>query len=251
MNAILVSFSVFVVLFGGAFAGMGLRRVLPENQLRPEAKEIIRLATGFLVTMTALVLGILVSTANSSYQARENQLTEMASQFVVVDRLLDNYGPETRAEREELRRLMANGLERVWPSQASRKSQLRPTDDSQLFYERLQLLTPKSDTQASVKAAAISAALGIRHTYWLMFLGSEQSALSIPLLAVVVAWLACIFISFGLYAPLNHTVMVTLASCASAVSAAVFLIMEMYTPFSGLLRISSLPLREALIRMGP
>jgi hypothetical protein len=251
MNAILVSLAVFAVVFGGALAGMGLRRVLPEDQLGPEAKDIIRLAVGLLVTMTALVLGMLVSTANSSYQQRKDQLTEMASDFVGVDRLLGSYGPETQTARADLHELAESSLERIWPNQASGVAQLGPSDNGELFYNQLQMLVPKNDVQAAAKGAAISAAISLRRTYWLMFLGSEESSLSIPLLLVVVSWLTAIFVSFGLFAPRNHTVMVTMVVCAIAVSGAIFIIMAMYTPFSGVMKISSLPMRDALIRMGP
>src|SRR5271154_6032137 len=101
MNTILISSTVFVVVFGGALAGMGFRQVLPENQLGSEAKDVIRLATGLLVTMAALVLGMLVSTANSSYQDRKNELAEMGSNFVLVDGLLASYGPDAQALRAE------------------------------------------------------------------------------------------------------------------------------------------------------
>jgi hypothetical protein len=129
MSSILISSMVFGVVFGGALAGMGLQRVLPENQLGDEAKDIIRLATGLLVTMTALVLGMLVSTANSSYQDRKNELAEMGSNFVLVDGLLASYGPETQGIRMELRGLAESGLERIWPSHATQvpSSDLRTT----------------------------------------------------------------------------------------------------------------------------
>jgi hypothetical protein len=94
---------------------MRLRIVLPQNQLGPEVKDVIRLVTGLLVTMTALVLGMLVSIANSSYQQRKDQLTEMASDFVGVDRLLGSYGPETEAAREELHSFAEASLQRIWP----------------------------------------------------------------------------------------------------------------------------------------
>jgi hypothetical protein len=251
MESILVSSTVFLVVFAGALAGMRLRVVVPQNQLGPDVKDVIRLVTGLLVTMTALVLGMLVSTANSSYQQRKDQLTEMASDFVGVDRMLGSYGPETKAAREELHSLAAASLQQIWPNQGSQDQQLNPTETGQIFYNQLQLLQPKNEAQVAVKAAAISAAIGLRRTYWLMFLGSEGSSLSIPLLVVVVAWLTAIFVSFGLFAPRNSTVLVTLVACAVAVSAAVFVIMAMYTPFSGVMKISSLPLRDALIRMTP
>jgi hypothetical protein len=198
-----------------------------------------------------LVLGMLVSAANSSYQQRKDQLTEMASDFVGVDRMLGSYGPETLAARKELHLLAEASLQRIWPNQEAQDLQLRPTDTGEIFYNQLQLLQPKTEAQVAVKAAAISAAVGLRRTYWLMFLGSEGSSLSLPLLVVVVSWLTAIFVSFGLFAPLNNTVVVTLVVCATAVSGAVFVIMAMYTPFSGVMKISSLPLRDALIRMTP
>jgi hypothetical protein len=102
METIVVSSTVFLVVFAGALAGMRLRVVVAQNELGPDVKDVIRLVTGPLVTMTALVLGMLVSTANSCYQQRKDQLTEMASDVVGIDRMLGSYGPETKAAREEL-----------------------------------------------------------------------------------------------------------------------------------------------------
>jgi hypothetical protein len=115
----------------------------------------------------------------------------------------------------------------------------------------MQALVPKNDTQVAVKSAAISASIGLVRTYSLMVVESEESSLSFPLLVVVVAWLTVIFVSFGLFAPRNYTVIVTLVTSALAVSAAIFIIMGMYTPFSGVMRISSFPIRDALSQMGP
>ena len=223
-----------------------LQWALPENQLGPEAKDVIRLAVGLLVTMTALVLGMLVSTANSSYQDRKNQLAELTSQFVVVDRLLGSYGPETEAMRAYLRGLAESSIERIWPSQKILKSQLRPHDQDLLFYEHLHSLVPKNDIQIAIKAAVIAASVSLRHTSWLMFLGSEESSLSFPLLVVVVSWLTAIFTSFGLFAPRTYTVIATLIACAMAVSAAIFIILALYMPFSGVMKISPSPIRETL-----
>jgi hypothetical protein len=194
---------------------------------------------------------MLVSSANSSYQDRKNELAEMASDFLVLDQVLATYGPETQVIQDELRHLAENSLERIWASQASRRSQLRPGDRGQVLYHQLQILAPKNDTQTAAKTVAISVADSLRRTYFLMFLKSEQNSLSFPLLAVLVSWLTVIFIGFGLLAPGNDTIIATLVVCALAVSGAIFIIMEMYTPFSGVMRISPLPIHDALNRMGP
>jgi hypothetical protein len=119
-----------------------------------------------------------------------------------------------------------------------------------LFYDQLQMLAPKNEAQIALKGAIVSAAINLRHTYWLMFLGAEQSSLSFPLLAVVVLWLTLIFTSFGLFAPRTKTIFVTLVACALAVSGAIFIIMAMYAPFSGVMKISPAPIRNALSLMG-
>ena len=247
MKSILISSIVFAAVFSGGLAGLALGGLLAGSLLGSDAtKDIIKLATGLLVTMTALVLGMLVSSANSSYQDRKNELAEMASDFVVLDQVLATYGSETQVIRDELRRLAENSLERIWPSQASRQPQLRPGDRGQVLYHQIQILAPKNDTQIAAKTVAISAADSMRRTYFLMFLKSEQNSLSFPLLAVLVAWLTVIFIGFGLLAPRNDTIITTLVVCALAVSGAIFIIMAMYKPFSGIMRISPSPIHDAL-----
>jgi hypothetical protein len=250
MSSIVVSSMVFVIVFGGALVGMALRRVLPEDHLSSDAKDVVKLAMGLIATMAALVLGMLVSTAKSSYDTRKNEVAEMSSRTVAIDQLLANYGPESKEVRAELRDLVVVGLDRVWPGEASQHVDLRPREDTGDFYSQLQALAPKNDSQSATKAEAISMAANLRQTRWRMFIEAEQTSMSIPLLAVVVAWLVAIFIGFGLFAPPNPTVIVTLAICALSVSAAIFIIMEMYTPFSGVLKISSAPIRETLNQIG-
>jgi hypothetical protein len=250
MNSIVVSSMVFAFVFAGALVGMGLRRALPEDHLSSDAKDVVKLAMGLIATMAALVLGMLVSTAKSSYDTRKNEVAEMSSRIVAIDQLLASYGPETKGVRAELRDLVAVGLDRIWPGEASRQADLRPKEDTQDFYSQLQALMPKNESQAATKAEVISVASNLRQTRWRMFIEAGQTSMSIPLLVVLVAWLVAIFIGFGLFAPPNSTVIVTLVICALAVSAAIFIIMEMYTPFSGVLKISSAPIREALSLLG-
>ena len=79
----------------------------------------------------------------------------------------------------------------------------------------------------------------------------ESSSASLPLLVLLVFWLAIIFASFGLFAPPNATVISTLFLGALSVSAAIYFIIETYTPFQGLMQISSAPLRNALAHLSP
>jgi fumarate reductase subunit D len=248
-SPIAVSCTVFALLFAGALAGMGLRRILPAEHFGADAKDTVRLAIGLVVTMTGLVLGMLVSSAKTYHDGQKGKVAEMSAEILFLDQLLTIYGPEAKQIRIEAYQFAEDGAERIWPSQASGQVQLRPKDNVAEFYQQLQLLAPKNDMQIAIKAELMSRTLDLRKADWLMFLESEQTSASIRLVAVVTSWLLAIFISFGIFAPPNSTVIVTLIVCAVAVSAAIFIIMEMYSPFSGIFRISPTAIHDALDQM--
>jgi hypothetical protein len=250
MHSFEVSLIVFLWVFGGAVVGMLIRKFLPEDHLTSDAKDVVRLATGLVVTMAALVLGMLVSSAKGSYDFQKTEVATMAAKIVLLDRILATYGPETAETRVQLRKFVEASLQRVWPAETSRHAELQPRENVDRLFDNLQALTPKNDQQIAARSEALAMSLELRESRWVLFLQSENNSVSIPLLIVVVSWLAAIFISFGLFAPPNPTVIVTLIVCAIAVSAAIFIIQEMYSPFSGFLKISSAPIRDALNQLG-
>lgn len=250
MDSAVASSITCVSIFAAALIGMALRRVLPEDHVGSDPKEVVRLTTGLIATMAALVLGMLVSSGKSFYDARKNDVAEISAEIVTVDRMLARYGPETAPIRGEFRQMVQGGLDRVWPSESSRAAELRPIRYGEIVLDHMELLTPKNDAQAAAKTQSISQILAFRQTQWLLFLKSQQNAVPLPLLLVVVTWLAVIFASFGLFTSPNPTVLVVLALGAIAVSSAVFIILEMYKPFGGILRISPTPILDALSEMG-
>lgn len=249
MRALAMSSLVFVLVFGGALAGMAVRRVRPDEHFMPEAKETIRLVIGLVVTMTSLVLGMLVSSSKTFYDGEKNQVAEMSAQVVLINDLLTAYGPETEQLRIEARRSVEEIVERIWPKKSSDSVVLKPLDNSAQFYQHLQQLAPKNEAQTSAKTQLLAATVSLKKTYWLMFLQSEQTSISVPLLSVVTAWLVIIFFSFGIFAPRIPNVMLTLFVCAIAASAAIFIIMSMNSPFNGVLKISPAAVRDVLRQM--
>ena len=248
-NSVAVSFIVFAVTFTGALIGMALRRALPEEHLGQDAKDTMRLAVGLVITMTGLVLGMLVSSAKTYYDSQKSKIAAMSTDIILLDNSLNAFGSEAAQARIVARQFVGDAIDRIWPSEKSRSSQLKPKNDDQIFTMEMQLLAPKNDAQTSAKAQIESLIQSMKKSYWLLFLESEQALLPMPLLVVVTSWLVTIFISFGIFAPPNPTVILTFIICALAVSAAIFIIMEMYSPFSGVLRISSAPVRDALNQM--
>jgi hypothetical protein len=250
MSSIGISSIVFACVFGGAVSGTFLRAALPEQHLSPDSKDTVKVAMGLVATMAALVLGLLVASAKGAYDAQSAESTQVSADVVVLDRVLAHYGAETKEARDLLRSSTARTLEAMWSKDGARHSQLEPGSvGGETVLDKIQGLSPKDDSQRSLQAQALSMAMTVGQTRWLMY---EQSAtpVSMPLLIIMVFWITSLFMSFGLYAPRNATVMASLFVAALSVSSAILLILEMYTPYGGLIQISSAPLRAALAHLG-
>jgi len=229
---------------------MYLGTILPKHHLSTDSKGIIQLGTGLIATMAALVLGLLIASAKNSYDTRKSELVEVSAKIAILDRALAHYGPEAKEARSLLRRAVITAIDQMWPQENSRPAQLEPTAlGAQGLVDKIQELSPQNDAQRSLQAQAFSLTVALGYTRWLMF---EQSGGSIPmpLLVVLVFWLTLLFVSFGLYAPANATVVMTLLVCALSVTGALFLILELDLPFEGLMQVPSTPLRNVLTHLG-
>ena len=250
MNSIVVSSIVFACVFGGALFGMLLRVALPQHHLSADSKDVVKLGMGLVATMSALVLGLLVASAKSSYDVQSGALTDMSSKVVLLDRVLAHYGPETKDVRNLLRGTIADVLNRTWPTGRASSSQLEaPSGSGEILIDKIQDLSPQDDRHRALQAQAVSIVMGLGQTRWLQF-AQNTTSISMPLLVMVVFWLATLFLGFGLFAPRNGTVVSSLFLTALSVSGAILLILEMYTPYGGLIQISSAPLRAALTQLG-
>jgi hypothetical protein len=246
-----ITWVVFAGVFGGALFGMLLRRILPPHHLDSDSKDVVKLGMALIATMSALVLGLLIASAKSSFDAQKSEFTQMSANVIQLDRILARYGPETKEARDALRRA-ALSLDRNWSGNTSRSEKLDSAETraaSASFYENIQGLAPRNDFQRSVQSQALQIALGLGQARSLL-LEQAGSSIPAPFLVVMVFWLAIIFTSFGLFAPYNATVVATLFLCALSVSGAIFLILELDSPFAGLMQISDAPLRNALAIVG-
>ena len=249
MSSTIISLIVFACVFGGALLGILLHAVLPQHHLAADSKDIVKLGVGLVGTMAALVLGLLVASAKGSYDNQSAELTQMSANIALLDRGLALYGPETKETRALLRGAVVRILDQMWSKDGASSSPMAAPSGGEILYEKIQGLSPKNDTQRSIQSQVMSIAVDIGKTRWLMY-AQQATSVSMPLLVVLVIWLTVIFISFGLFAPFNATVVSSLLVSALSVSGAIFLILEMYSPYSGLIQISSAPLRAALAHLG-
>jgi hypothetical protein len=249
MNPIGVASIAFACLFGAALLGMRLRVALPEHHMDDDSRHLLQTGLGIIGTMAGLVLGLLVASATSSYNAQRAEIDDVSSKVVLLDRVLAHYGPQAAAPRRVLRRTVQRALAAIWPQESSSGPQLTPLIGAEALLDEVGELSPKSDLQSTLKPAATGLVMNLAQTRWLMYEQADTSV-SMPLLVLLVFWFTITFIGFGLFAPWNATTVVALALCALAVSGAVMVMLEMYAPFEGFMQISDAPLREALAHLG-
>ena len=248
MSPIAVSLIAFAIILAGAFAGTLLRKSLPDHHLADDAKDLVRLGTGLIATIAALVLGLLISSAKTSFDTQTSQVQHVTADVVLLDQLLAHYGPEARDARDLLRRAIGPLVDRVWQESGAKHVKDTPfaaTAVAEDANARIDALEPKTEAQRSLKSRAVQLVTDLTQTRLLLFAQSGKS-IPMPFLAVMVLWLAIIFMSFCLFSRLNPTLIVALVVFALSASAAIFLILEMSEPFAGLMQIPSAPLRNAL-----
>ena len=246
-----VGWVVFACVFGSALIGIALRRVLPSHHLTSDSKDVVKLGIALIATMAALVLSLLLSSAKSSFDQRNAEFAQMAANIVLLDRLLAHYGPDAKSARESLRGAVEAALAQIWPDENFHPSNLAPASTApEAIYETIQSLSPHDDLHRSLQSQALTTATGLAQQRWLLFAQATETPIPLPFLIVLVFWLCIIFASFGLYAPRNLTVVITLGVCAISVAGAIFLILELALPFVGVIRVSSAPLHSALAQLG-
>ncbi len=252
MISIKLALIVFACAFGGALLGMILRAVTPEHHLSQDSKDVIKLGTGLVATIAALVLGFVISTAKGSFDAQDTAVKQTSAKILMLDRVLAQYGPETKETRDLLRRIVAYKLDQIWPEDRSQTASLGENvavPAGEEIQGRIMRLAPQNDAQRWLQSRALQISGDILETRWLVLAGAGGS-IQVPFLVVIVFWLTIIFVSFGLFAPRNAMVVAVLFVCSLSVSAAIFLLLEMDQPFQGLMKISSAPLRYTLSHLG-
>jgi len=240
-------------MLGGALVGMFLRGALPEHQVSAETKDVLRLGTGLITLIAALVLGLLIASAKSAYDTQSTQVREMIANIILTDLLLARYGPDTRAARDLLRRIAVVAADKVWREHGSGGDRMAPfmlTGEGDAYNDKLQELSPSNEAQRSLKARAIQVSTDAIQTRLRLFAQADNS-IPLPFLVMLIFWLTMIFASFSLFARPNAVVIGAVLVFALSAAGSIFLILDLARPFTGLMQIPSEPLRNALAPLGP
>jgi hypothetical protein len=240
---------VFVFLAAAALFSLWLHPRLPEHYRSAETTSNLRLGMGVIATITAVVLGLLISSVKGSFDLASRDVQALAADLIVLDRTLHFYGPNAAHARGLLARYTERVLEGTWPSGGQ-----APTVDDQVAEDllnqtELTILSLLPDPQEpDFKEQALTQVRSIvrrRQT----LIEESGSAVSPHIVVALTLWLGLIFASFGYNAPRNGMMVIVLLVCAASVAGAIFLILEIDGAVTGLIVVSSDPIQHALAVM--
>ena len=252
-----------VLLVAASWAGWRLRRGMAEPHRSRDTVDAVRLVLSMLVTFAAIVLGLLTSSAKAHFDANRVSLDRYGIDLISLDQRLREFGPAADPARILLRAYTAAALADTWPNEpappgdyprkphAARPGSLESDELGSMLLlldRRIAELVPTDSLQRQVGPLLSARMSETLHQRWAL-VASAQATITWPFMMVMALWLVLVFGLFGLTSPANGLVYATIAAAALSVSLAAWLILDLDAPLSGVLSISSEPLRFALAHM--
>src|SRR5262245_51700505 len=157
MSPLTLSVIALACILAGALVGMFLRNRLPEQHLGSDARDVVRLGAGLIGTIAALVLGLLIASAKTSFDTQVNQVKRLTADVILLE-LLALYGPEAATVRNLLRSAVNTVADRIWHERSSafaRNAPFQATEAGEGFIRKLEQLSPQADEQRSLKNRAM------------------------------------------------------------------------------------------------
>jgi hypothetical protein len=244
----IIAFFVFAIILAGAFSGAVARRYLPQHHLTEETKSVVSISMAVVATISALVLGLLLSNANNSFSAVQGQVNSMSAQILRLDQLLRRYGSETKLAREKLREYAERKRDDLFPNNPADVVQLGDQSTYDLLQEVEDLVLsvkPANARDQWWQAQATTLASKIGDTRFLL---AQHNGRGTPqaVLLLLVFWLTLLFASFALFAPPNVVTTATLTLCALAIAGSIGMILELERGFGGLVQVSPQAMNHAV-----
>ena len=242
MMTVWISLGVALLAFAFGVAGLYLQRLLPEPHTSDRSRDMIGAIVGLISLLLALVLGTLVGSAYSFFTTQKSEIETFAARSIHLDLALAEFGPETAPARARMKRAAAktprHGVGRERQRGRPDLSVAEPIPHFKELDEYVASLDPKTPAQRQFAAAAAADIAVIEQTRLLISL-QLASSVSWPLVVIVVSWALILFCGYGVLSRLNATTLTALGFGAFAVGSALFLILELSQPFTGVFRIPS------------
>jgi hypothetical protein len=250
-SSLLICVMALVAMFGGGLIGIFAARLLPAHHLNDSSASVVKLLATVVVSLTSLVLALMLSSANSSFAVNAGIVKKLSSDLIHLDHLLRTYGPEANEARASLRAYTTRKNDELFPVSAVPAPTDRETSDRlDTLLDSILSLAPTDRRHTALVEQALAITSSIYAERWLLW---ENPGSTVPpqFLFVLIFWLFLIFVSFGLFAPFNHTVIAAFLLCSLAVAGAILMILDMGDPMHpGWVQVSGEPMRRAVIEVG-
>jgi hypothetical protein len=248
MTTILIALAVLILTFGAGMLGLYLQKRLPQEHMSGGSRDMILAVIGLVTLLLALVLGTLVGNTYAFFAGQKAELETLASRAILLDQALGQYGPETKPARDRMKEGLTQSYELFWRGGDADPNQLKvdvPLARWQPLADYLGSLEPTTPKQKqALSAAGIN--FGLMQQTRIMMSLQLASPVAWSLLIIVICWASFLFCGFGVLSGTNHTTIVALGLGAFAIATAVFLILDMSQPYSGMFRIPAGALQQAI-----
>ena len=252
MSSVALAIAVAFVTFGCGLLGLALQKRLPEAHLSGGSKDMILAVIGLLTLLLALVLGTLVGNTYASFAMQKSELETMASRAMLVDQALAEYGPDAQPVRTLMKQALDQSYNLFWRGADADPGQLRPEVALKRWgpiASALDALAPKTPAQQDALAGAKASFAQMEQTRLLMSL-QLSSPVAWSLVTSVILWSMFLFCGFGILSGTNPTTIIAMAFGAISVASAMFLILDLTQPYSGLFRVPASSLQQAVEAIG-
>ena len=247
MNEVRIAIFVFLCLTGASLGTLFSYERLPPHQRQDDTQAVVRLIANIFVVMTSLVLGLMISSAKGKFDAVNRDVHSYATELILLDRMLTFYGPEANGVRQRLATYAERAANGHWTAEEglSDKTSEGLIED---IGTSLRALAPDNGARLSIWNDIREQYRKVLELRWGLVEQAEGS-IPRPLVLMLVAWLVLIFATFGFRAPRNAVVVTSFIAAAALIGGAIYLIVDMDSPFQGPIQISPAPLQRALAEM--
>jgi hypothetical protein len=249
MDVLLICVLIFVLFMVAGYIGLSLQKRLASEHKSAETKGVVGQVSGLVSLLLALVLGTLIGVSWSYFSIQRTNLENFSAQILRLDQALAQYGPETKPLRDKLKEGIQKGYDTFWGGAAADSALLTvegPLAGAQAISDFLATLKPTTDAQKAALATAQTYASMVEQSRLLMSLQVASPPVSWILIAILVFWTAALFFGIGMYAESNALVVAAITFGALSIAFAIFLILELGLPYTGLFKVSPAALEQAI-----
>lgn len=254
MDPLVLSIVVLLATLSAAAIGFLLHGAGPFADQGDEQRSAVRLAVGLMSTLTAIVLGMVTSSAKDTFDQANEMVAGLAVDTITLDKLLDSYGPETAEIRRQLLDDLRYRIDRLQSPDTYARADLEAATlvpRVEMLYASVVNLASASELQKMLQARALDMIGGrvgfgegnMAQKRWLFTV--RPASVPSVFIVVVTIWLVLEFLCFGLFSPRRTAVFVSILVAAIVLSSAMFLLLELEDPIDGFFKVSVEPLRRA------